>query len=242
MRSAMTSKNTSPDESGPKFEIDPKVAKQILRDIKINAVIQGIRTRQLKLEGATEDEKKQLVEDYLETFLANVMSRENPDEPLFIIYNHLNELLKEAREFVSKKNYELATLIYSTWFEHRVNDLVITGLQRSNTTESNIAQIVREVQIRGKLTWLLPLVGLPELDQSKIKPLLDLTEIRNRFVHYKWSEIDIDDFFDHRYTLQEMLIRAERAIEYLNSYSTLNELQISDEDVLLLFPEDEDED
>jgi hypothetical protein len=180
----------------------------------IEAVVQGaIAHGQL-------DPKGKSPEVLLDEFARSILRTGKPPQFLFSI-DHTATLRRVARDMHIAGQAEIAVVLLATWVEHVLNELVSAGVLRRGFSEKAAREVIRDVPLRGKLYWLLPLLGYSPLAKQRADDLMGLTEFRNQFVHYKWpySDLDADDSATRR-GFRELLEKSQRSIAYLALYRT----------------------
>ncbi len=128
---------------------------------------------------------------------------------------HTPSLLKEARNFRKNKYVELSFLMYATYFEHWANDIVLFGLESKNISAEKSKDVLRKPSLEDKLSWVCLLLGLPNIPRQHINTIKQISEVRNAFVHYKWTPQNPDD---NGKGVVELLRKTEATIKYLNKY------------------------
>ena len=109
-------------------------------------------------------------------------SKSNPA----IVIDHSGGLLQRARSFRRAGDWYLSCVFYALWVEHRLNFWVSELAVRRGISEEEIEFIIRDTQHRAKASWLLRVLGAPELPKRHRMAVLQLMDRRNSFVHYKW--------------------------------------------------------
>lgn len=125
------------------------------------------------------------------------------------------DLLTRARSFKRKGNNHEAILYYGTWFEHWINGILLRRLDKLNERES--CQMIRDVSLRGKFTWLLVLIHEKRIPQRHIKAVLQVCDLRNEFVHHKYKMFDVDAD-DESKKLKEAHRSAEKTVRYFQKF------------------------
>ncbi len=125
------------------------------------------------------------------------------------------DLLNRARSFKRKRNSHEAILYYATWFEHWINGILIRRLRTLDERET--CQMIRDVSLRGKFTWLLALVHEKRIPERHIKAVLQICDLRNEFVHHKYKMLDVDSD-DESKKLNEAHRSAEKSVRYLQKF------------------------
>jgi len=136
---------------------------------------------------------------------------------LFWTVDFTPHLLREARRLAKQGHTEVAALLYATWFEHWVNNLIGALASRKEFSREDGIQITRETSFRAKTTWVLRLLGFAPIDKRHLNLLQLVYDSRNAFVHYKWKPADVDDELQRKETkrLEEAIRQVGRTIRYL---------------------------
>ncbi|MGG2468705.1 hypothetical protein ACOV1W_13255 [Paraclostridium bifermentans] len=127
------------------------------------------------------------------------------------VLDYKDTILDNARKFRMNNEIQLSYLLYATWFEHWINEMISILAGRKDLNDKEIYEIIRNISIRGKYTWLLKLFEFEEIDEKHLKLIFKLIELRNAFVHYKWNEKN-DDLKDKEAIVMENI---EETVEYL---------------------------
>jgi hypothetical protein len=179
------------------------------------AVETAVRYGRIQTVGRSEVEIEADILNYVE----QMPSAEATDAvPFGVIMVYRDVLLRRARSFRDAGDVEDSLLYYATWIEHWLNDAVSTVLRRRGLEEGTIISVLREVNVRGKTSWLLLLLGLPPLGETLTSQILQITEARNTFVHFKFSARDGDENLEERQRLQGQLVSAESLVSALTQY------------------------
>ncbi len=112
--------------------------------------------------------------------------------PLYMTIDHTGDLLRNARRFRSERKRQLACLLFATWFEHMLNLIIGQLGKKSGLNDAGVNEMLRSAQLRDKCTWLLSILGGSALLDTHRKRIIELSEFRNRFIHYKWKLEDVD--------------------------------------------------
>ena len=142
------------------------------------------------------------------------------------ITDHRESILREARKFSKVKKSELALLLYATWIEHFVNSLVEGASRKKGLQQDEIPDLIRDIPLKGKISWLLRLLELPPMALSKRKQIDQPTQTRNSFVHYKWRPKNLDDRSDTE-QLERLVEATEGVVTYLKGYEKRHILRFS---------------
>jgi hypothetical protein len=159
-------------------------------------------------------------ETKLKEKLKSLLVKINKAEFSFII-DHRSDMLEEAFFLARNKKYNYAKILYATFFEHAINNIVDFQCGKKKIDGKSKVEIIRNVNLAGKLTWLLKLLDLPKFNKTYQSIILQLAEQRNSFIHYKWtrtSDFDIEKIQAVEITF---LKKIKSAIAYVKRYETL---------------------
>src|SRR5690606_16581748 len=117
----------------------------------------------------------------------------------------------------SAGDHWIACVLYATWAEHWINRLIATAAARRGIPQPAITQLLRDANWRAKTSWVLEALKLPLLEQHSWAVLNKLLEVRNAFVHYKWTPRRWDDP-EPEDELAFLLQSADKEVERLLSY------------------------
>jgi hypothetical protein len=139
--------------------------------------------------------------------------------PHRFIVDHRAHLLAHARQFVRLEEYDLALLVYATWFEHWINALFDNRAWRRGLTSKDVHLCIRQISLHAKLVVFPLLLKLPRLAESHVRTVNRCSELRNAFVHYKFSSRPADNSrLDEEEEQIKMTTACERTVRYLNNY------------------------
>jgi hypothetical protein len=135
-----------------------------------------------------------------------------------VVLDYRDSIARQARELASEKRPLASLILYATWIEHWFNAVLATSVIARGSTDQDAVHLVRDAPFRAKVGWLLKLCGLPDLEAERRKAILDLTDLRNAFVHYKWVGRTPEDLEKEENRLREIVNAAHDLLEYLRSY------------------------
>jgi hypothetical protein len=98
--------------------------------------------------------------------------------------------------------------------------VVVTTAIRRGVAADDSEQIVRDAPLRAKLTWLLTLAGLPALADERRKAIISLTDLRNAYVHYKWTGRTPEELAQEEERLRQTVSGCEPLLAYLRQYES----------------------
>lgn len=174
----------------------------------------GLRTGDINPSGKSDEDLERELVEYTYRHLDEL--RDHGD--IHWAIDHTETLLASARRNRRRGDHHLSILLYATWSEHWVNGVISSAGRRKGLGDESIEQAIRDTPFRGKVTWLLQLLGMPPLRSQYLDTLNDLLGLRNGFVHYKWvahGESVMDQQDQQRGRLLEKI---ESLVRYLNRY------------------------
>jgi hypothetical protein len=138
-----------------------------------------------------------------------------------ICIDHRELLLQDAAHFWNAEKYDLAYVIYATWFEHSINFIIMKRVAK-NISQKYGNEIVRSLSILAKFSWLLDLVGLPSFNQKHRATIAKVADLRNAFIHYKFptKDIDMSAPLNEREKLDTFYLQIIKAVRYMKAYGT----------------------
>jgi hypothetical protein len=140
------------------------------------------------------------------------------ERPMLMSTDFRSSLLSQARQFKKQKRHQESVLYYATWFEHWINGVLILKLNTLDELEKR--QMIRDVSLRGKFTWLLALIHQTRISQRHLNAILQVNNIRNEFVHYKYKLVDVDTWKTEVQPLRQAEQKAEAAVRYLANFES----------------------
>lgn len=143
---------------------------------------------------------------------------------LLLTVDHTSSLRQLASRFEDEGNIGLATMLYATWAEHVLNHLVSVGLARQRKPDTLVKEVIRDVSFGAKVSWLLVILGFTAIPKSHADRLRRLAELRNQFVHYKWTYEELDRPSLAAEEGRLFLLECRPTFRYLTTYRTRAEL------------------
>lgn len=144
----------------------------------MSAVNGMVRRGELKVEGKTAEQLFPEVQKYLRR-------AENPKTEVQFTIDHTNTLLDEASRYAKTKNPLLSCVFLATWVEHFLNQMVESITCRDARYREHCSVLVRDMSLRAKFIWIHIQLGIPVASKN-LRRLVELSETRNYFIHYKW--------------------------------------------------------
>jgi|GEM_PF-2473236 len=190
--------------------------------------------------GMTEKDLKKLQNDVVESvirswFVAGLITIEdfndkeelrnkllrlaNADEFRFSI-DYTGDLLLSAKKYKRAGKIANAKLFYAIYFEHEINGFIDQVCKRKSIDKKTINDIIKSVNIPGKITWLLTLLGLPPITSHHKKILTKLFDDRNTYIHYKYNPEPVNDDEDKDTKRREEFRQIEKTLTYFKKYTS----------------------
>ena len=141
------------------------------------------------------------------------------NSPVAVVIDHTVSLAAEARRHIQGGRFGMAQLLYATYIEHRLNDIISNLGQWRKMKSNDITNMLRNTSLESKATWVLLALGVKPIPERHLRPIRRLVEARNRFVHYKWRPETSEPQRQHSADA-ENLKAAQQAIHYLNKRTT----------------------
>lgn len=135
-----------------------------------------------------------------------------PGDPKWVL-DHTGVLLAEARRHRKSENPWLATVLYAMWFEHKLNQWILTLHRKAGLQVDEIDHVIRGASYKCKYS-LLPLVVKHRLPAQHRSTIDTIMELRNGLVHYKWKPVN----HALRRQLDEVCGAAEKAVAYFHYF------------------------
>jgi hypothetical protein len=133
----------------------------------------------------------QSLDEILLEYKALMAHMQTAEQEFHRIPDHRSILWKRANSEHSEGTPEMAITLYALWIEHSVNGSLVSALQRKGYDLEIIDLIIREVNLRAKITKLWHIAGLDPLEDADVTLVGQIAEARIAFVHYKWAGYDI---------------------------------------------------
>jgi hypothetical protein len=141
-----------------------------------------------------------------------------------IIVDHRETLLNVAEAENKNGHFEFAVALYATFIEHTLNRIIHLACASKKIDKKTQTEIIRNINIIGKCTWLIKLLDLPIIRQEYVKTILEISDERNSYFHYKWKpEPDTDkvpDLDKEKKDEEEKIKKIKSLLRYLKAYET----------------------
>lgn len=109
----------------------------------------------------------------------------------------------------------MSALMYATWTEHLLNEIIWVKLIRRKFNENEMVKVIRDSPLRAKMDWLLKILGIPPIYKPHRNRIERIAKIRNKFVHYKWKAIEFDKEDESD---KDEIAGFEKTVRYLQHY------------------------
>lgn len=110
------------------------------------------------------------------------------DQFVFVL-DHRNTILDYALSFSKAHEYNLAIMFYAMFFEHSINSIILHKLHERHFSRPTELEIIRNVSIQQKFTWLIQLLDLPKFNEKHRKVILAGAEKRKSICSLQISRI-----------------------------------------------------
>jgi hypothetical protein len=191
---------------------DRKFLNDIGRRMIIQIALNAVGAKELDVANKTDEELQSEINQYFKKLL------EAKRIKFGIRVDHTPDLLKEARARNLKNDFNMAAVLYATYFEHQVNLLLVQLCERKGIAEGVLKTIVRASNLEAKCTWILQLLGIQPLKKIWVARINSIAEVRNAFVHYKWQTEPDDPAIEPDAEKAEKLKYAEGIVRYLRRF------------------------
>lgn len=105
-----------------------------------------------------------------------------------------------------------------TFFEHGLNSLIDTYCSRNKIDLQIKNDIIRSTHLRAKLTWLLKLMQFPKIKKRHAQTIINLSDKRNSFIHFKWNPLSFKTVRINRKLNKSFYKEVENTITYFKGY------------------------
>lgn len=139
-----------------------------------------------------------------------------------MVVDHRDSIIDTARKYKKEKNYEYATLFYAIFFEHTLNSIIKRVCSRNGIDKKTTNEIIKGVNIDGKLNWLPKLLKIPEINKAHKSLIRKNADDRNAFVHYKFNPMHDDPKVEKQEALNRIanIDNLEKSVTYIKKYES----------------------
>lgn len=142
----------------------------------------------------------------------------NSNGELEVVIDHRDDLLNHAKYFENNNDLNMALVMYSTFFEHSINSVIVNALLVKGFDNKSKNEVIRSATLRAKLSWVLKLLDLPKFNEKHMTTILRIADKRNAHVHYKFGSESIE--YDDKDELTSLLSIARKAVKYSKLYES----------------------
>jgi hypothetical protein len=151
--------------------------------------------------------------------VGNYIVENHGDFEIVFTVDHRETILETANREYLNGNIELAIGLYATFVEHTLNKVIYISCNSKNIDLKTTVEIIKSINISSKCTWLLKLLGLPNLNANHLKTLLKIAEERNSYFHYKWKpEVENTEKLDKEKYREKKMNEIKLLLKYLKNY------------------------
>jgi hypothetical protein len=122
--------------------------------------------------------------------------------------------LDDALAASKDERYEVAILLYATFFEHRINGIIDTLVRQKRLRAQVAVDLIRRMNIQQKLTSVLELLGAPPFGKAETDSIDGIMNRRNEFAHYKWKP----HHDKSSNSLVSVISQCQKIVEAINDY------------------------
>ena len=173
-----------------------------------------IAARSLHEEGIRSPTRTQIVKRARRLLRSFEATEQEKGSANVLVLDYTGDLLQGARAFRRKRQPYLSCVLYATWTEHKLNRWIWSLANKKSLPVHDIEAMIRETQHRTKLSWLLAMLGAPNVPKRHRHAVQQVMERRNAFAHYKWRQHRPSD----ERALAELLRAFERTVTYFRCY------------------------
>jgi hypothetical protein len=168
-------------------KIDPELATDVLRDIFRSMIEHG----SVDVGDRPADE---VIDDFWHLMADLRRGATDYETPKWSSTVDFRKSLRERAAVAAAEDDQwIAVTLYATWLEHFINGLLVTTLGRQGLSERTVKALIRKLDLITKATALWEIAELPPLSEEQLKVVEMTTNLRNTFVHYKWSGADSEE-------------------------------------------------
>ena len=190
---------------------DTKKGKYFTNKIAVALAHSAIQAGEIDPEGKTDQQLRDEVMSFLRTVVYS-------KKEIRMIADLRSTLLREARRYQASNSEQLSVIMYATWFEHWINNVVSTMAKRGGHSDQSATQMICDTSIRAKFTWLVSLLGLSPIKKQYADIIFSLAEHRNAYVHYKWEARPEQLDRKREQEIQGLLGKVSAVVNYLHRY------------------------
>lgn len=181
------------------------LAKELFEQLSETFYIQG----KIQLEDFSDKEK-------LRKKIIKLLPKD--DNHIIFKISHQSIILKNAKQYAEKEEYEFAYTLYAIYFEHFINEIIDIWSERNSIDFKTSSSLIRRLGLEDKYTWLLKILHLPNFMEKHAKNISLIAEKRNSFIHYKYPGVSGDKDDDAEKEWKMNISKLTKAISYTKMY------------------------
>jgi hypothetical protein len=132
--------------------------------------------------------------------------------------DYTDGILRRARSAKKADESHWAVLFYAIWFEHKLNSFIALLAGKRGLSAKHTEVLIKETRYAAKGTALLCILGMPPLSNDHMNNVVNLMELRNSFVHYKWKPEKWERQTGVEKQRIALLDRIEKTVKYLQYF------------------------
>jgi hypothetical protein len=187
-----------------------KAALSLISQITLQLIRDGV----IVPDGKTDEQIKTEVASFIKSEIAQKRF------DISVGIDHTKQLLAEARKLLRQNKLEPAALYFATFFEHKLNWLIVQICHKKELEDATIKQVLRDAHVRAKCTWIMALLDHEPFSPRVVNTISEISEIRNSFIHYKWPSRNPDskEYEKSKAKLSATMKKAEFVIRYFGRF------------------------
>ncbi len=137
-----------------------------------------------------------------------------------MILDKRSAILNQSKIFNENRLYDFSIIFYAMYFEHQINSIIDTIARRRKLSKKTKNEIIRNINMIGKYTWLLEILDLPKFNEAHKKIILKVAEMRNTYVHYKYNTDLMEKQNNGEEQLNSFISEILKAVNYIKRYES----------------------
>jgi hypothetical protein len=194
------------------YQDKPKLVEDMSFAIFRSMAFRMLRRGEIVLD---EREDTKIAHQLMGKILKNLHDEKGNVIPVALSADHSDELLSKAREYHTSEDLNMAVLLYATYFEHKVNHIVVTACDLKKIRKPTATAMFKTIRrLEEKTGWILEVLVGESLNAATRNTIRDISDYRNYYVHYKHGPYDMT----RNKGLRSALEKAETAVSDLDAY------------------------
>lgn len=136
------------------------------------------------------------------------------------VIDHRESILNTANEFFKNEKYDFSIIFFAMYFEHSINHIISHDLEKKKISKKTKMELIKSVNIYGKFTWLLEVLGLPKFNLKHITIINKAASERNAFIHYKWNPDPDIERNNEEQTNISLVNELRKSVTYFKKYES----------------------